>query len=271
MRAQASGEEAIGFGEITLGASINSLTLTCLELVVCEDSYDSVWVRVRHGDGVVQAVEVVYSGKKKTGEPVTSSPITLAQAIRMHSIRNGHRAPRLAFGGTRNGNRVIVDVANGIGYVADGAFESSLVKEVRYVPITDPLIEAASGSPLTENGARLLKAARATRFYRNLLAEGESGGAAQLQGGHEFSADEIRQRVEKMCVEVRDLARATLMLSEHVSRALERKSSRTPRLRRSCAIHSHCSPRPHSRRANGWMSIPRRWRREGSVPCPWIL
>ena len=228
-----------------------SLTITCLEAPVCEDTYDSLWVRIQHGDGLVERVDVVYSGKKlKTGEPIQSSPITLPQAIRMHSIRYGRRAPRLGFGGNEDGGRLIVDFVNGIAYWAEGVTETSLVKEVRYLPKADPLIRNAL--PLTGHGSWLIMAGWSEPRYKNALEEGVPA-KEPSRSGEEISRQEIAQRLQTMSSEVRAFSQTTLMLSGRIFVSLEKNEPPDPevasKLRKTFALLTETT-----NEAMGWIN-----------------
>jgi hypothetical protein len=133
------------------------------------------WVRVWHNDASIQRVDVVYSGSAtKTGKHIESTPITLPQAIRAHSIRYGRVAPRLGIAGTLGSARIIVDFANGIAYIAAAVSETGDVTEVHYLPMTDPVVEKASAVPLFRHGAWLIEAALAHPPYKNLLADAQT-------------------------------------------------------------------------------------------------
>lgn len=216
-------EDPIGFGGIRLGAPVRGLPISCIESPVCEGSYDSVWVRVHHADGRVQRIDVVYSGRREgSGEPIRFSRMTLPQAIQAHSIRYGGWAPRLGFGGNDGGVRIIVDVANGIAYLADGAFVQSSVREVRYLPMSDPLVRAANRSPLSNHGDWLIKSAWSSARWKNLPQ------AASRTSSDDISREEITARMERMSSELRSYAEATLMLSAHVSESLKNHQEPDP-------------------------------------------
>ena len=225
LRGQDGSEDGIGFGEIRLGAAVSALPIPCLETVVCEGAHKSLWVRVHPASGRVQRVDVVYSGKRAdNGAEVRSSPITLPQAIRGHSIRYGGLAPRLGLAGSVAGNRIIVDMANGIAYVADGALVESAVREVWYLPMTDSVVTAAS--PLSHQGDWLVNAARSAPRYKNLLPE--ASGKAPGPGVDRLPREEVTARLARMSSEVRTYSLATLMLSAHVSESLKNHQQPDP-------------------------------------------
>jgi hypothetical protein len=169
--AQGEGEPR-GFGQIQLGAPVSTISFPCNHPLACEAPIDTEWVRVWHKDGLIWRADVIYSGRPlDIDEDIQSSPITLAQAIRSHSVRYGQKSPRLGFAGNEGSSRIVVDVANGIVYLAAAVTETSLVTEVRYLPMTDPLVQKASATLLTDHGAWLIRAALLSRRYKNLLAE----------------------------------------------------------------------------------------------------
>lgn len=227
IHAYSAADEKTGFGEITLGAAVSNLPFSCVRPVFCETVYESVRVRVWHAFGVVQRVDVVYAGKStQTGEKIQSSPITLAQAVRAHSIRYGPSVPRMGFGGSAGGARILVDYANGIAYFAETAVANGRVKEVRYLPMDDPVILTASASPLSEHGEWLMKEARYAPRYKNLLAGAEQ--ANEPAQTEEISDDVIARRLEKVSSEARVYAQATLMMSARVMQSLEKKEAPDP-------------------------------------------
>jgi len=233
--AQGALERETGFGEIEVGAPLSTLPFPCAGPVSCEAVYESVRVRLWHASGRIQRIDVLYSGKSaETGERIQSSPITLSQAVRSHSIRYGNLTPRLGFGGSYGGERILVDYANGIAYFADSAFVTSRVEEVRYLPMDDPLIISARASPLSEHGEWLMKEARFAPRYKNLLAEAERasrdapGTGEAYQMPVEITHEEMALRLEKASSEARAYAHATLMLSARVLESMEKKETPDP-------------------------------------------
>jgi hypothetical protein len=191
--AQAVEDDAIGFGDLKLGASILELPIACQDATVCEDTYETIRVRVWHMDALVRRVDVVYSGiETRSGAEIKSTPISLPQAIRAHSIRFGRITPRLGFAANEGSSRIIVDFANGIAYLAAAVSETSVVTEVRYLPLTDPLVQKASARPLFRHGVWLIEAALSHPRYKNLLAEAETSRPAA--NTPETTHDEIASR-----------------------------------------------------------------------------
>lgn len=196
LRAQAGTDDPVGFGELRIGTPVSEIPITCLRPVICENRYESVWVRVWHEDAVIRRVDVVYSGwETQIGAEIRSSPITLAQAIRSHSVRYGLKPPRLGFAGDEGASRMVVDVANGIAYLSGAVSENSLVTEVRYLPVNDPLVQKASGVLLSNHGAWLVRAALLTGRYKNLLAEPGETATKSAFGPKPFTLEKIARPV----------------------------------------------------------------------------
>src|SRR5438477_156021 len=224
---QAVGDEMPGIGEIRLAAPLSTLPFPCADPVACEAPYESAWIRVWHADGVIQRIDVVYSGKKgQSLEEKESTPITLAQAIKAHSIWNGRKAPRLGLGGIAGSVRVIVDYPNGVAYFANGAMAESTVSEVHYLPVTDAMVATASSSPLWEQGRWLVKAAWAAARYKSTQGEGATGNPNARVVDESLTPEELTLQLQKLSQALTVYATATLMLSEHVSESL--KSNQRP-------------------------------------------
>lgn len=226
---QEAEEEPIGIGDIRLGASLSTLPFPCGDPAVCEASYQSAWIRAWHADGVIQRIDVVYSEKTAPGqEEVEASPITLAQAVKTHSIWNGRLAPRLGFAGNIGAQRLIVDFANGVAYLANGVTAESRVSEVRYLPTTDPAVTTASNSMLAAHGKWLIQAAWAAERYRN-PPSGQKTGEPNAHIAEEQSTRlELRRQLQNMSQTLLMSAKATLTLSEHVSQSLKNKEKPDP-------------------------------------------
>ncbi len=218
---QEAEEEQIGIGEIHLAAAVSTLPFPCVDPLVCEGPYASAWIRVWHGDGMIQRIDVVYSGEKgRGGEEIPAPPITLAQAIKTHSIWNGRRAPRLGLAGTAGAERMIVDVANGVAYFANGATPESGVSEVRYLPISDPVVASASSSMLSKHGQWLIQAAWTMARYRNPPAGQRHGEPEALVAEEPSTRQDLRLQLQTMAKALSAYAKATLILSGHVSESL---------------------------------------------------
>ena len=98
----------------------------------------------------------------------------------------------MGFAGTETGMRIIVDTVNGIAYFAGRADTVGLVTEVRYLPMSDPLVVAASLCPLTQHGVWLVRAARSTPRYKNLLGNAEGSPTEALADGNLFRREVLR-------------------------------------------------------------------------------
>ena len=216
-------EEPIGIGDVRLGTGVSALPFPCADPVVCEAPYASAWIRVWHADGMIQRIDVIYAGGKGPGgEEIEGKPITLAQAIKTHSIWNGRKAPRLGLAGNTGAQRVLVDVANGVSYFANGATPESRVSEVRYVPITDPVVASASNSMLSKHGQGLIQAAWTTERYKNPPAGQKQGESEAVVPGEQSTRQELSLELHNMSKALSAYAKATLTLSGHVSESLKK-------------------------------------------------
>ncbi len=216
--------DARGFADIQLGAPVSTIPFPCNHPEVCESPDEFTWVRIWHREGLIWRVDVIYSGRALDIEQeIQSSPITLPQAIRSHSIRYGRNAPLLGLAGNDAGLRIIVDTANGIAYFAEGAYPGSLVKEVRYLPAADSLAEAASRRPLTEHGKWLVTAAWSAPRYKNLSTDSDTIGRERAPEDKLGHGDALIARLQERVIEDRSLAATTLMLSARVSESLKRQ------------------------------------------------
>ncbi|HEV2445648.1 MAG TPA: hypothetical protein VGS58_06990, partial [Candidatus Sulfopaludibacter sp.] len=112
--------------------------------------------------------------------------------------------------------------------LADTAFVTSRVKEVRYLPQGDPAMMAARASPLSEHGQWLMQAARSAARYKNPPAGAEQAASEPAPPGGEISPEDVAKRLEKMSLEARVYAQATLMLSARVMESLEKKERPDP-------------------------------------------
>jgi hypothetical protein len=216
-------DETLGVGDIRLAAPLSTVPFPCPDPIVCEGQYAAAWIRVWHGDGVIQRIDIVYSGKK-TGsqEEISFHPITLAQAIKTHSIWNGRRVPRLGFASDEGSLRMIVDYANGVAYFSNGATAGSIVSEVHYLPVTDPEVRSASSSPLSEQGRWLVKAAWTAERYRNSQTEGKPPAPKADSEEMQFTRQKLALQLEKMSQSLSGYAKTALMLSEHLSESLKK-------------------------------------------------
>jgi hypothetical protein len=104
--------------------------------VYCEGEFDGQWIRTDAIDGKILTVDVIYSGETLHRVVIAGSPITLAQAIRLHSLQPGFADPILGMAKDRDGNTYgIVDVANDIVYHCSGTSAMSTVKTVTYLSL----------------------------------------------------------------------------------------------------------------------------------------
>ena len=158
-----------GYRSIHVGAPVESLPFPCAaDATFCEEEYDAQWIRVDAIEGKILTVDIIYSGETLHRDPITSSPITLAQAIRLHSLQPSFATPVFGLAKDRDGNTYgIVDVANDIVYHTSGISPTSTVETVSYLSPDAPVLATAALRKLGESGSLLLRAARLAKPYSN--------------------------------------------------------------------------------------------------------
>src|SRR5205814_6326383 len=102
----------------------------------------------------------------------------------------------------------------------------STVSEVHYLPVTDAMVATASSSPLWEQGRWLVKAAWAAARYKSTQGEGATGNPNARVVDESLTPEELTLQLQKLSQALTVYAKATLMLSEHVSESL--KSNQRP-------------------------------------------
>jgi hypothetical protein len=167
-----------GFGAIRIGEPVAILPFPCTGAVFCEGEYLSSWVSVDGYGGIINGIDIIYSGSSATVDPTTlgplvikSSPITLAQAVKLHSLQTGAIPPVFGLAKDNHGKTYgIVDISNRIAYTASGSSADSQVDRVVYLGSDAPVLKTAARSKLATSGDPLLQAARSSEPYANLLA-----------------------------------------------------------------------------------------------------
>jgi hypothetical protein len=161
-----------GFGIITVGGTPEQLPFPCTDSIFCEGVYQSSWVRVNLLEGRILGVDVIYSGNTLIPGhvPIASTPITLSQAIKVHSLQKGLKPPRLGYAKGEMGIYGIADFVNMIVYTTPGTESTSPVKSVAYVSETAPLLLDAKLSELAAAGSdKLILAAEGAPTYNNAV------------------------------------------------------------------------------------------------------
>jgi hypothetical protein len=159
--------------------------------------------------GIINSVDVIYFGNTVTVDPATlapivirSSPITLAQAIKLHSLQAGAKAP--VFGLAKGeGGKVygLVDISNEIVYKAGGTSPASTVEDVFYARSDAPVLEDAANSQLANHGNSLLQAATSSEPYTNAnppknVREGDADAplSTQKAANHAEAVEGLKER-----------------------------------------------------------------------------
>lgn len=165
-----------GYRIIRVGAPIASLPFPCnSDAVFCEGEFDGQWIRADVIHGKMLSVEVIYSGQTLHRDVITSNPITLAQAIKLHSLQPGFSAPRFGLAKDRDGAIYgIVDLANDIVYECNGA-ATGKVKTVTYLSPDAPVLGTAALLILGASGDSLLREAQLAVPYSNSVSPIHSG------------------------------------------------------------------------------------------------
>jgi hypothetical protein len=137
---------ASGYKGLSVGQSVRSLpsAIDCGLVVFCEGTYDGDFFRVSNLDNKVLTIEVIYRGTALDKKTAIMRTITLASAIKRHSLQTGNTAPILAFAKSREGNVYgIVDTTNAIVYNVTGSptDTGSIVTNVSYVNPKAPVLK----------------------------------------------------------------------------------------------------------------------------------
>lgn len=135
-----------GYRAIHVGAQIAGLPFPCTDdAVYCEGEFEGQWIRTDAIDGKILTIDVIYSGETLHRVVIAGSPITLAQAIKLHSLQPGFAEPILGSAKDRDGKTYgIADVANDIVYHCSGTEPISTVKTVTYLSADAPVLETAA-------------------------------------------------------------------------------------------------------------------------------
>lgn len=193
-----------GYRIIRVGAPITTLPFPCADdAVYCEGEFDGQWIRTDAIDGKILTVDVIYSGETLHRVVIAGSPITLAQAIRLHSLQPGFADPILGMAKDRDGNTYgIVDVANDIVYHCSGTSAMSTVKMVTYLSADAPVLETAARLKLGSSGSSLLQIARTAKPYASSTSPIQSSvtddHSAQKARNRQDAAEGVSERTDKV-------------------------------------------------------------------------
>ncbi len=130
--------------EISISASIK---LDCRS-IICSGQVSGRWVQASRSDGRITFIEVIYNEKKLDGSWVSTSPVSLTDAIREHSFQNSRTRPD--FGVMRNDRGQViswVDKGNRIVYEQNPDDEAKGITQVEYVEGDAPILKRSRASP----------------------------------------------------------------------------------------------------------------------------
>jgi hypothetical protein len=162
----------VSFHGISVGQSVSTLPFKCADEFSCAGTVGGDYVRVSVTGSLVEMFDVIYEGKTLTvpEQSITSPPITLAQALKLHSLQAGASLPKLGF--AKDNKRAIYGVAdaeNGIVYtttLSSTQMGASQVNEVIYLSSTAPVLKESKHALLKGNdAASLLAEARTAPSY----------------------------------------------------------------------------------------------------------
>jgi hypothetical protein len=151
---------------ISVGQSVDTLPkeLRCFS-IYCVGQYKGDWLKVIPLHGHVFMLDVIYVGKPPQSpfqrKVSVSRSISLAKALRLHSLQSGMAAPVLGEAqGESHVTYGIVDTANGISYHVTGTptAATSSVTNVVYLSGTAPVLKAPALS--ADEAAELIAAAQ---------------------------------------------------------------------------------------------------------------
>jgi hypothetical protein len=174
---QIAGQRHSGFHGITIGQPISRLPFRCgTPQADCGGILDGNFVNVSVWNSRVTRIDVIYKGIfKGTGHLIeVQPPITLAQALKLHSLRSGNVLPAVRYGG----DSFFVDLVNHITYMTDSTTPSlssdgiskNVVNIVSYVSSDAPILKPAENKSLGPSEASLLADARSSTQYAPVKA-----------------------------------------------------------------------------------------------------
>jgi hypothetical protein len=205
---------AVGYKGIYIGEDIADLPkeLHC-SVVFCEGPYKGDWIRVGETQNKVTNFDVIYSGKSLGHDTVISRSVTLATALRTHSLQPGFAAPVLGLAkGLDHQPYGLIDIANAIVYHVNGTpiDPAGSVVSVGYVGPTAPVLKT-SALPESQSLTLLTAARQAkTDSAESLIASADD--LVKFA-----SADEAREELDKQADVVIGKGRKTLALVKDVT------------------------------------------------------
>jgi hypothetical protein len=149
---------------------------------------------VSNSKSTVDGFDVIYVGETFEHWPIIAPPITLAQAVKVHSLQKGAKAPIIRYASNDRGEIYgVVDLANRIAYttktppaLAPRWIGENQVVEVSYFSPTAPLLENSTENLLRDGGeATLLGDAKSSALYSSgydtpISAKTKSGNSSDM-------------------------------------------------------------------------------------------
>ena len=170
--------ERPSFQGITVGQPIFRLPFPCTDIVFCEGVVNGYHLRIMVLKSSVLTFDVIYKGKSFSNGVIDEPPISLAQAVKMHSM-NGSSAPTFGYALDKNGTIYgLVDLMNNVIYTTSAPLTrdtanvgKSFVINVSYVGPKAPVVKSANTDLLASaTTATLLSDAQSAPLYS--LAQG---------------------------------------------------------------------------------------------------
>ena len=175
-----------------------------------EGYHQGTWIRTSLFGGKVEHFDVIYSGSFINRKVTIAQEVTLAQAIREHSLREGMAPPQLGYAVDRDGRIYgLADSRNQIVYHVnlqrvglDSArtypvATDSGVEKVAYLSDDAPVLESANQHPLENlKATRLLEAARAAPAVPQASSEAEL--QAIPEDENTFKASNREEAIKKL-------------------------------------------------------------------------
>lgn len=167
------GIRKLGFHGVFLGQPISRLPFPCDDPKgSCEGLVSGIEVIVSNWNGRVSRLSIGYVKFRIADKQFNPSPITLAQAIKVHSLQAGAKLPVLRDAGEVAGSHWLLDSGNHLVYwidqkasLAPETIGKSLVPEVDYLSSDAPIFEPAQSKSLGSVEASLLAEARRSAMY----------------------------------------------------------------------------------------------------------
>lgn len=179
---------AAGYKGIYVGQAVADLPKSLHVFVLdLEGDYQGSWFRINVLNERVLGFDVIYSGKSLDRKTIIAQEMSLARAIKLHSLRAGMAVPQFGYAVNRDGQTYgLADVQNRIVYTVTPVATESMVEQVAYLSDDAPVFEWAKQHALNAlNAAEFLGASRAASAVepqRSLVDIEQSYKAASREG-----------------------------------------------------------------------------------------